>query len=145
MTFWVDWISAQQYTICLRWLIQEVNLRSEGKIAVDLGTLTGTVLGKRGQVALKPDEVRLTAQHGQINWMGYRTEDARVLAVLNHDAATLASINFSSALSTKPNVLIGSGHGSWHQENKSSASSLEIALPPQGCALVVLPFHSAHL
>jgi len=35
VTFWVDWISAQQCTACLRCLIQEVNLRSGGRIQVD--------------------------------------------------------------------------------------------------------------
>ena len=142
VTFWVDWISAQQCTICLRWLVQEVNLRSAGKISVDPETLAGTILGKPGKVTLKPDEFRLMARHEQLNWMGYRTDDARVFAILNHDAATPVTLVPPPLGSAGPTVYISAGRGGWQEKKMDAVPDVEIALPESGCELVVWPLAS---
>ena len=143
VTFWVDWITAQQCTICIRWLVQEVNLRSAGKIAIDPETLTGHVLGSPGKLAFRPDEVAVKAQHGQVNWMGYRTDGTRVLAILNHDAATTARVDFPALLSVPSKVLSSSDGKQWREEAKGAGNPLEIVLPTRGTVLVVWPAMSA--
>jgi hypothetical protein len=143
VTLWVDWNSAQQCSICLRWLLQEVNLRCPGKIVVDLTTLTGNILGSPGKLALRPDEVTINAQHGQINWLGYRTDGSRVLAILNHDAATTARVDFPELRSIAPKVLSSSDGKHWDEEAKGVGNPLEIALPARGTVMVVWPVKSA--
>jgi hypothetical protein len=142
VSFWVDWISAQQCTICLRWLIQEVNLRSAGKIVVDPETLKGTVLGSPGKLAFRPDEVTIKAQHGQINWLGYQCGGTRVLAILNHDTSTTARVDFPALRSVASKVLSTSDGKLWSQEAKGAGKPLEIVLPARGTVLVVWPAKS---
>ncbi len=142
VTLWVDWISAQQCTICLRWLIQEINMRSAGKVAVNADTLAGAILEKSGKVALWPDEIKVTPQSGQINWLGYQTEDSRVLAILNHDAATSAAITLPALRSPAPRLLISTRQGEWREETASAVSELEIPLPAGSCVLVVWPLRA---
>jgi len=140
VTFWVDWITAQQCTLCLRWLVQEVNLRAGGKIAVDPELLTGSVLGKPGRLALRPDDVRVTAQHAQINWLGYRNDGARVLAILNHDASTRVRLDCRAASHPlAPQVLTSSDGKRWHEGAGSVGSAQELDLPAGACVLVVWP------
>ena len=143
VTFWVDWITAQQCTMCLRWLVEEVNLRSAGKIAVDPEMLTGAILGSPGKLAFRPDEVTVKAQHGQINWLGYRTKGTRVLAILNHDAATTARVDFPALASLAPKVLSSADGKQWQEEAKGAGNPLEIVLPARGTALVIWPEKSA--
>jgi hypothetical protein len=149
VTFWVDWISVQQCTVCLRWLIQEVNLRSEGRVQVDPDTLGGTILAKPGRVAFRPDEIKLTAGHGQINWVGYQTGDTRVLAVLNHDEGTQAKVEVLPVPLGAANVLVGTECGNWRQESRTSASHLGIYTSPAGllhwsCGPLMLPNLANH-
>ena len=144
-TFWADWDSSHKCTICLRWLIQEVNLRSAGKIAVDPETLAGAILGSPGKLALRPDELTIKAQHEQINWLGYRTEGTRVLAILNHDAATTARVDFPSLLSVPSKVLTTSDGKQWREEAKGPENPLKIVLPARGTVLLVWPEKSARL
>jgi hypothetical protein len=143
VTFWVDWITAQQCTICLRWLVQEVNLRSEGKIAIDPETLRGAVLGSPGKVVLRPDEVRIEAQHGQVNWLGYQTGRIRVLAILNHDAATSARVDFPAPFSVASRVLSSSDGKQWREEAERAGNPLEVVLPTRGTVLVIWPAEPA--
>ncbi len=143
VTFWVDWISAQQCTICLRWLILEINSRSGGKVAVSADTLAGTILDKRGKVALWPDEIKVTPRSDQVNWLGYQTEESRILAILNHDEATSATVSFPALGSTARTLLISAKQGEWRQEATSGASELKIPLPANGCVLMVWPLRSA--
>jgi hypothetical protein len=124
-------------------LVQEVNLRSAGKIAIDPETLTGHVLGSPGKLAFRPDEVAVKAQHGQVNWMGYRTDGTRVLAILNHDAATTARVDFPALRSVAPKVLSRSDGKQWREEAKGAGNPLEVVLPERGTVLVVWPAKSA--
>jgi hypothetical protein len=137
LTVSADWISAQQCTICLRWLVQEVNLRSAGKIDVDPVTLTGTILGSPGKLAFRPDEVTVKAQHGQVNWLGFRTDKSCVLAILNHDAATPAQVEFRSLPSAPPTMLSTSDGKHWREETERPESRREIGLPTRGTVLIV--------
>jgi hypothetical protein len=137
VTFWVDWISSQQCTICLRWLVNELNHRSGSKIAVDPEILTGSILGEPGRVALRPEEVRVKAQHEQLNWLGYQTERTRVLAILNHDVATRVSVDFPELRSVPPTVLTSPDGNEWRETTKEAGASLELDLPQRGCVLLV--------
>ncbi len=139
VTFWVDWITAQQCTICLRWLVQEVNLKSGGKIAVDPEFLTGSVLGRPGKLAFRPDSIRVKAQHSQINWLGYQNDGARVLAILNHDAVTRVTVDCPDFRFVAPKALTTSDGKQWREETMAAGASLEIALPAEGCVLLVWP------
>jgi len=139
LTFWVDWITSQQCTICLRWLVQEVNLRSGGKIAVDPEFLSGSILGRPGKLAFRPDEYRLKAHHMQINWLGYQSDGARVLAILNHAAATQVTVDCPQVRSVAPKALTTSDGKQWREGAKAAGGSLEIALPAEGCVLLIWP------
>jgi hypothetical protein len=105
-------------------------------------TLTGTILGSPGKLALRPDEVTIKAQHVEINWLGYRTDGFRVLAILNYDAATTASVDFPELRSIAPKVLTSSDGKQWDEEAKGTGNPLEIALPARGSVLVVWPVKS---
>ena len=120
-----------------------MNLRSAGKIAIDAETLTGTILGRAGKLAFRPDEVTVKAEHGQVNWLGYRTDENRVLAILNHDAATTARVDFPALLSVASKVLSSSDGKQWREEAKGGGNPLEIVLPTRGTVLVVWPAKSA--
>jgi hypothetical protein len=136
VTYWVDWITAQQTAICLRWLVNEVNQRSGGKVSVDADTLTGTVLGAAGKVSLRPDEVSVQASHNQINWLGYRTGDSHVLAVINHDAKTTAKAKFPALDSFRATVLTSADGQSWLKKGNVMGSPIEVELPARGCTLI---------
>jgi hypothetical protein len=139
VTFWVDWITAQQCTICLRWLVQEMNLRAGGKLAVDPELLTGNVLGKPGKLALRPDEFRVKAQHSEINWLGYQNDGARVLSILSHGGRARVTVECQEFRSVASKALITSDGKQWHEETMSAGASLAVDIPAGGCVLLVWP------
>jgi hypothetical protein len=136
VTYWVDWITAQQTAICLRWLVNEVNHRSGGKVSVDADTLTGTVLGAVGKVSLRPDDVSVEASHNEINWLGYRAADSHVLAVINHDVKTTVKTKFPALDSFRATVLTSADGQSWLEKSNVMGSPIEVELPARGCALI---------
>jgi hypothetical protein len=135
--YWADWITAQQCTLCLRWLVNEVNQKSGGRIAVDAETLMGTVLGGPGRVKFRPNEFTMNAQHRELNWLGYQTENSRVLALINHSGSTTVRLSFVESVSSPMSVVTGSVGGHWMREDRRGVSQLEVRLPDRGCALVV--------
>ncbi len=135
-TYWVDWISSQQFTLCLRWLINEVNIRTGGKVEVDQHTLRGVIMGKPGRVSLRPEDVSVEAKHQQVNWLGYATEDSKVLAIVNHDAAVEAKLHFPPPRAESYQVLVRTENGNWKEENRMQGNPLAIHLPARGCALI---------
>ena len=83
-SYWVDWNNAQDSSRSIWWLIEEINHRSGGAIAVDCDRLSGSVFGKPGKAWLPSDSPKVHAGEGsQLNWMGYRTAEANVLVIMN--------------------------------------------------------------
>ncbi len=137
VAFWMDWITAQQATISLRWLIQEVNLRSGGKVNVDPDTLAGTVLGKPGRLRLRPGELSVKGNHQEINWLGYETENSRVLGLINDKGATTVKVDFPAAPFPAASLLISQVDGRWQEETRKEGGPIRIDLPAAGCAFMI--------
>jgi hypothetical protein len=86
-SWWADWCIGQVGTLTLRWLCREAVRRSGGALALDEETLEGRFHGRPVQAWSPPAGLRPTAPaHGQVNWLGLRS-DGRVMAVVWNDGA----------------------------------------------------------
>src|SRR6185437_10160031 len=99
------WISAQQSMIGLRWLLNEVSLRTGGRIQVDPASMSGSVLGEPGEIYLHPEEMAIHATHAQINWLGYRSAQAETLVILNDGDRTTVEVRFPIAAKGSAKIL----------------------------------------
>jgi hypothetical protein len=86
-SWWSDWCIAQPDTLMLRWLVREAARRSQGTLAVNEETLRGTFRDKKVHAWAPRGGFRpLLPQHGQVNWLGLRSEHCVMMAVMNHAA-----------------------------------------------------------
>ena len=137
ITYWVDWISAQQGSICFRWLLNEVTRRTGGKIQVDAASLSGTVLDEPGQVYFRPEEINIRATHDQVNWLGYRSAKSDTLVILNdHDPVTV-EVEFRTSAKGNAKVLSTNDGKEWNSNASHIGSKLSVGIPQNGCAVIV--------
>jgi len=139
--YWVDWITAQQASICYKWLVSEMNRRCRGKIAVDPETLKGTVLGEPGAVFLRLYDSTIVGRlHNQINWLGYKLPQGYVLAIMNHDEATdvYVSVNLAAlGLTGMVGQSLTTADGSvWQTDVLPDPAHVTLSIPAGGTAII---------
>lgn len=136
VTYWVDWITAQQASICLRWLINELNRRSGGAIAIDPVTLAGTVQGKPGKISLRPGEVKLERGHEQMNWLVYRAENVPVLGVINTKESSTVKVALALPGVIATTVSTTMDGKSWSEKELTGGDQIDVEVPAGACVLV---------
>jgi hypothetical protein len=137
ITYWVDWISAQQSYIGLRWLLNEVNRRTGGKVQVDVVSLSGTVLGEPGDLHLRPDEIEIHASQDQINWLGYRSAKADTFVILNDHGPANAEVRFRRPGKGGAKILTTTDGKAWSSHNSRSPNSLSLNIGKNACVVIV--------
>ena len=91
-SWWCDWTIAQVGALSLRWLVREVNTLSDGRIALDEESLSGTALGKEVKAWAPPGGLRPVLPHSsRINWLGLRGGDSIMVAFFNRGPAGTVS------------------------------------------------------
>jgi hypothetical protein len=96
-SWWADWTIAQVGSLTLRWLVREVNRRAMGTSQLNEETLGGTVLGRQVQAWAPAGGWRpILPAHGQVNWLGFRSEDSLLLALFNHGTAGKVGLRLNS-------------------------------------------------
>ncbi len=136
VTIWVDWVSSQQATICLTWLIHEANLRCGGKIQVDPTTLRGNILGEPGRVVLQPHQPGIRGGHQQIDWLGYRTARLSAVVLMNFAEATEVQVSVPSLRASKVTVLSTPDGKHWQESISNATSAFTASLPDHGTAII---------
>jgi hypothetical protein len=137
ITYWVDWISAQQSYVCLRWLLNEVGLRTGGKIQMNPASLTGKVFGDPGGVYLRPEEMNIRGTHNQINWLGFRSAKADTLVVLNDGGPVVVEVRFQTPAKGNAKILRTSDGGEWSSQTSPNANKVSAEVNKNGCAVIV--------
>jgi hypothetical protein len=96
-SYWNDWCIAQVGTLTLRWLVREVNRRTGNASHVDEETLTGTLLGQNVQAWAPRGGLRpILPPHGQVNWLGFKSDDSLFVVLFNSGAAGNVGVNLNS-------------------------------------------------
>jgi hypothetical protein len=106
---WSGWLTGQEVTFGIPWLIGEVNRRSGDRIAIDPETLEGKDdLG--ASVAVKVFDGRVTSKSGQVNWLGFKSSSGKYqLALINHAEAT--EVTAESELGTPVSATVFDAEG----------------------------------
>jgi hypothetical protein len=96
-SIWIDWCAAQAGTLTLRWLMREFQRRAKGAASIDEELLHGTVLG-RPVKSWAPEGGFWPVQpaHGQVNWLGFRSERTLFVALMNDGAPGRVGLRLNS-------------------------------------------------
>lgn len=96
-SWWNDWTIAQVGALALVWLIKEVNRRAQGAIEINEDSLMGTVLGRKARAWAPQGGIRpILPTHGQVNWVGFRSDSSFMVALFNHGVSGEVGIHLNS-------------------------------------------------
>jgi hypothetical protein len=137
ITYWVDWISAQQSYVCVKWLLNEISRRTGGKVHVDSASLAGTVLDDPGELYLRPEELDIRGSHGEINWLGFRSAKADTLVILNDYEPVVVEVGFRRLAEGSVKILSSSDGKEWISRTSHMSNRLSIEILKNACAVVI--------